>query len=224
MSPTKLSQNITGWSLRLNILERRRNQRPSKPIFTSEETRREGPDAASISGTKLRSSTATSAARLSAILTPAIGPATRQAGDLQHGSGQSFSINAQTKGPPNGTQLDSWMSPAVLISGGTLLISTVGTISTIWLAWRNEARESREYALKIQQLEMEVTELRAKSSPGTRSEMISHILPRKPLSASPMATGRCGAVLRCQPSNDLSAATVMCCWPGPATGPIGGMT
>jgi hypothetical protein len=26
MSPTKLSQNITGWSLRLNILERRRNQ------------------------------------------------------------------------------------------------------------------------------------------------------------------------------------------------------
>jgi hypothetical protein len=29
MSPTKLSQNITGWSLRLNILERRRNQRPS---------------------------------------------------------------------------------------------------------------------------------------------------------------------------------------------------
>jgi hypothetical protein len=79
----------------------------------------------------------------------------------------SFSINA--KGPPNGTQLDSWMNPAVLISGGTLLISTVGTISTIWLAWRNEARESREAALKIQQLEMQVTELRAKSSPMARS-------------------------------------------------------
>src|SRR6266566_9249664 len=45
----------------------------------------------------------------------------------------------------------------------------VGTISTIWLAWRNEARESRESALKIQQLEMQVTELRAKSFPSTRS-------------------------------------------------------
>ncbi len=72
-------------------------------------------------------------------------------------------------GPPLGPQLDSWLSPAMLISGGTLLVSTVGTISTIWLAWRNEARESRESALKIQQLEMQVTELRAKSFPSTRS-------------------------------------------------------
>jgi hypothetical protein len=47
----------------------------------------------------------------------------------------------------------------ILIPAGTLLVSTVGTISTIWLAWRKERRDSREYTLKIQQLEMQLSEL-----------------------------------------------------------------
>src|SRR5262249_27475263 len=56
----------------------------------------------------------------------------------------------------------------ILIPAGTLLVSTVGTISTIWLAWRKERRDSREYTLKIQQLEMQLTELRAtKTSSST---------------------------------------------------------
>ena len=55
----------------------------------------------------------------------------------------------------------------ILISAGTLLVSTVGTISTIWLAWRKERRDSREYTLKIRQLEMQLTELRAKTSSST---------------------------------------------------------
>src|SRR5262249_48405234 len=59
-----------------------------------------------------------------------------------------------------------WM--AVAISGGTLIVSIVSLISTIWLAWRKERRDSREYTLKIQQLEMQLTELRAtKNSSST---------------------------------------------------------
>ena len=54
----------------------------------------------------------------------------------------------------------------ILISAGTLLVSTVGMIS-IWLAWRKERRDSREYTLKIQQLEMQLTELRATKNSST---------------------------------------------------------
>jgi uncharacterized membrane protein YhaH (DUF805 family) len=58
-------------------------------------------------------------------------------------------------------------SAEILIPAGTLLISTVGAIS-IWLAWRKERRDSREYTLKMQQLEMQVAELRAtKNSSST---------------------------------------------------------
>src|SRR5262249_43376208 len=58
-------------------------------------------------------------------------------------------------------------SAEILIPAGTLLVSTVGTISTIWLGWRKERRDSREYTLKIQQLENQLAELRAKSSSST---------------------------------------------------------
>jgi hypothetical protein len=54
-------------------------------------------------------------------------------------------------------------SGEILIPAGTLLVSTVGAIS-IWLAWRKERRDSRESTLKIQQLETQVAELRAKTS------------------------------------------------------------
>src|SRR5215831_9588109 len=54
-------------------------------------------------------------------------------------------------------------SGEILIPAGTLLVSTVGTIS-IWLGSRKERRDSRESTLKIQQLEIQVAELRAKPS------------------------------------------------------------
>ena len=57
-------------------------------------------------------------------------------------------------------------SAEILIPAGTLLVSTVGAIS-IWLAWRKERRDSREYTLKIQQLEMQLTELRATKNSST---------------------------------------------------------
>src|SRR5262249_40131758 len=58
-------------------------------------------------------------------------------------------------------------SAEILIPAGTLLVSTVGAISMIWLAWRSERRESQEYTLKIQQLEMQVAELRATKNSST---------------------------------------------------------
>ena len=84
---------------------------------------------------------------------------------------------------------DSSSDILTLISAGTLLVSTAGTISTIWLVWRKEGRESRKergesrkerresredtlrmqealkiHTQKIQQLEMQLAELRAKIS------------------------------------------------------------
>src|SRR5262249_35855852 len=41
---------------------------------------------------------------------------------------------------------------AVMISGLTFLVSTIGTVSMIWLAWRNDKRQTRESLLKTEQL------------------------------------------------------------------------
>ena len=49
-------------------------------------------------------------------------------------------------------------SAEILIPAGTLLVSTLGTIS-IWLAWRKERRDSREYTLKWPAPGSEDTEL-----------------------------------------------------------------
>ena len=89
---------------------------------------------------------------------------------------------------------DSSSDILTLICAGTLLVSTAGTISTIWLVWPQEGRESRKergesrkergesqedtlrdtlrthqealkiHTQKIQQLEMQLAELRAKTS------------------------------------------------------------
>jgi hypothetical protein len=67
------------------------------------------------------------------------------------------------KAPPR-ANYPVWSDIALmLIPAGALLVSTVGTISTIWLAWRKERRDSREYTLKIQQLEMQLAELQKSS-------------------------------------------------------------
>jgi hypothetical protein len=47
-------------------------------------------------------------------------------------------------------------SLAVIISGVTCLVSTVGAFSTMFLAWRLDRRQSRETELRIAQLQIEV--------------------------------------------------------------------
>jgi hypothetical protein len=41
----------------------------------------------------------------------------------------------------------------------------VSTVSTLWLAWRGDKRQSREFELKIAQLQLELDE--AKKSKGS---------------------------------------------------------
>ena len=52
---------------------------------------------------------------------------------------------------------------AVLISVVTLIVATVGTAFTIMLGWRADRRQNEEFKLKIEQLELDLDEARAKA-------------------------------------------------------------
>jgi hypothetical protein len=49
---------------------------------------------------------------------------------------------------------------AFVISLGTLFVSMIGTTSTILLGWRADRRQSDEFKLKIEQLELQLREAR----------------------------------------------------------------
>jgi hypothetical protein len=49
---------------------------------------------------------------------------------------------------------------ALIITFGTFIVSTISAISTVWLAWRGDRRQSHEFELKIQQLQLQLQEAR----------------------------------------------------------------
>jgi hypothetical protein len=49
---------------------------------------------------------------------------------------------------------------AFYLSLAALCISAVGTVSTVILGWRNERRQSAEFKLKIEQLELQLAQAR----------------------------------------------------------------
>ena len=64
----------------------------------------------------------------------------------------------------NTTQPASISFVTLIVSFGTLLITAVGTASTVLLGWRNEKRQSAEFQLRIQQLEIELAKARQQSN------------------------------------------------------------
>jgi hypothetical protein len=64
----------------------------------------------------------------------------------------------QTAGrDPEGVPQMEWrISPAVVISGVTCFVTTLGALSTMVLAWRLDRRQSREMELRIAQLQSEL--------------------------------------------------------------------
>jgi membrane-bound ClpP family serine protease len=66
--------------------------------------------------------------------------------------------------PSGGEDINAIAVLTVLISSLTLLIAMIGTTSTIILSWRADRRQSEEFKLKIQQLELELAEAREKAS------------------------------------------------------------
>jgi hypothetical protein len=51
---------------------------------------------------------------------------------------------------------------ALAVSVIALLVATIGTASTIILGWRADRRQTEEFKLRIQQLEMQLAEARGK--------------------------------------------------------------
>src|SRR5262245_7116355 len=45
-----------------------------------------------------------------------------------------------------------------LVAAGTFLLTMVSTVSTVLLAWRGDKRQSREFELKIEQLQLQLEE------------------------------------------------------------------
>jgi len=66
--------------------------------------------------------------------------------------------------PSGGEDINAIAVLTVLISSLTLLIAMIGTTSTIILSWRADRRQSEEFKLKIQQLELELAEAKEKAS------------------------------------------------------------
>jgi hypothetical protein len=58
---------------------------------------------------------------------------------------------------------------AVFVSAGALLVSGIGTASSIILGWRNERRQQRESQLRIEQLEAQLTQARRKEKKPNRT-------------------------------------------------------
>jgi len=46
------------------------------------------------------------------------------------------------------------------VSLGTMLLTAIGTTSTVVLGWRSERRANREFTLKIEQLEVQMAQIR----------------------------------------------------------------
>lgn len=51
-----------------------------------------------------------------------------------------------------------------IISTCTLVVTTTGTLSALVLGWRGDRRQSQEFRLKIEQLELQIAEMREKSA------------------------------------------------------------
>jgi hypothetical protein len=69
-------------------------------------------------------------------------------------------------GPPNILESVLQWVPllTVLVSFLALVISSLGTASTIMLGWRSERRQAEESRLKIEQLELQLADVRAKAA------------------------------------------------------------
>jgi hypothetical protein len=64
-------------------------------------------------------------------------------------------------GRVEGGQQLSLPALAVGVSACTLIVSTLGTASSVILGWRGERRQAAEWKLKIQQLELELAAAKA---------------------------------------------------------------
>jgi hypothetical protein len=63
-----------------------------------------------------------------------------------------------------GRFLNLWGTMAVVGSALTSLVAMVGTASTVLLGWRSDRRQSQEFRLKIEQLELQLAETRRASA------------------------------------------------------------
>jgi hypothetical protein len=64
---------------------------------------------------------------------------------------------------------------AVVVSALAFIISSFGTASTIMLGWRSERRQSQEFKLRIEQLELQLIEARAKISSSSSADPSANI-------------------------------------------------
>ena len=78
-------------------------------------------------------------------------------------------------GRPSGPSATDLGMLAVVGSGLTSLIASIGTASTVLLGWRADRRQSQEFKLKIEQLEFQLVEAR-KAAPSPKVET-SHTAP-----------------------------------------------
>jgi hypothetical protein len=79
--------------------------------------------------------------------------------------GVSIGLSAYLE-PPNpaeetaGGEQDQGSDLPIVISLGTLIVSMVGTTSTVLLGWRSDHRDAKEFKFKIEQLEVQLAEAR----------------------------------------------------------------
>lgn len=71
--------------------------------------------------------------------------------------------------PEDRTNINAIGVITVSISILTLITAMIGTASTILLGWRADARQSQEFKLKIEQLELQLVEARGKAQKANQA-------------------------------------------------------
>jgi hypothetical protein len=87
---------------------------------------------------------------------------------LFHPLWRIFLVLNTDKDPHSGLAVNggSPIDPALAIATLVMIVSGIGTASTILLGWRADRRQAKEFKLKIEQLELQLQEARMKSKKG----------------------------------------------------------
>ncbi|MCP2209462.1 hypothetical protein [Bradyrhizobium diazoefficiens] len=86
------------------------------------------------------------------------------------GDSNLLGVGIDEKPGDKALQLINWIS---LVSAVASMVAMLGTASTILLGWRDDRRKTKEFSLKIEQLELQLIEARKAAGANSTGQAIS---------------------------------------------------
>lgn len=88
----------------------------------------------------------------------------------QLGDSNLLGVGIDEKPGDKALQLINWIS---LVSAVASMVAMLGTASAILLGWRDDRRKTKEFSLKIEQLELQLIEARKAAGANSTGQAIS---------------------------------------------------